>query len=183
MPRPTGERARKGGAATAHAATILILERHPLPISFWDGYTTGCSVPVLRFGTQLLVGLPLHRGARFPRSTKEPEPHSRRPLPSPRRGGTVLIWKGAALPIPQGRRMRREATNPRKIPEDGLYPPSARRLRGARPHLFGSSASQQTASCCSPSWRTTRVSFWNGYTSVSNVSLARHSEFDIMPPQ
>ena len=37
MPRPTGERARKGGAATAHSATILILERHPLPVSFWEG--------------------------------------------------------------------------------------------------------------------------------------------------
>jgi hypothetical protein len=87
--------------------------------------TTGCSVPVPRFGTQILVALPLvslplHQGDRFPRSTKEPEPHSRRPLPPPRRGKTVLIWKGSALPIPQGRRMSREATNPRKIPNGGL---------------------------------------------------------------
>ncbi len=37
-PRPTGGRARKEGAATAHAATILILERPPFPVSFWDGY-------------------------------------------------------------------------------------------------------------------------------------------------
>ena len=45
--------------------------------------TTGCSVPVPRFGTQILVALPLislpfHRGDRFPRSTKEPRSHSRR---------------------------------------------------------------------------------------------------------
>ena len=32
-PRPTGERDRKEGSATAYAATILILERHPLPVS------------------------------------------------------------------------------------------------------------------------------------------------------
>jgi hypothetical protein len=38
LPRPTGERARKEGFATAHTATILILERHPLLVSFWDGY-------------------------------------------------------------------------------------------------------------------------------------------------
>jgi hypothetical protein len=32
LPRPTRERARKEGVATAHAATSLILERHLLSV-------------------------------------------------------------------------------------------------------------------------------------------------------
>jgi len=44
--------------------------------------TTGCSAPVLRLGTLILVGpplefLPYHRNDRFPRSTQEPESGSR----------------------------------------------------------------------------------------------------------
>ena len=44
---------------------------------------TGCSVPIRRIGTLILVGLPLgflplHRRRRFPRSTQEPAPSSRR---------------------------------------------------------------------------------------------------------
>src|SRR5580692_6415938 len=45
--------------------------------------TTGCSVPLPRLGTLILVGpplgfLPSHRGSRFPRSAREPGPRSRR---------------------------------------------------------------------------------------------------------
>ena len=39
LPRPTGDPARKEGFATAHGATILILESPLLPVSFWDGYS------------------------------------------------------------------------------------------------------------------------------------------------
>jgi hypothetical protein len=57
--------------------------------------TTGDSAPVPRFGTRALVGLPLellpsHRGDRFPRSTQEPEPRSRR-LHAGRRLGSKQV--------------------------------------------------------------------------------------------
>jgi hypothetical protein len=56
--------------------------------------TTGHSAPVPRFGTLALVGQPLellpsHRGDRFPRSTQEPEPRSRRLHAGRRLGSTT----------------------------------------------------------------------------------------------
>ena len=65
----------------------------------------------------------LHRslGIGVTGSTKEHGPRSRQPLIQPLRGKTVLIGKGAALPISQGiARMSREETNPGKIPEGGF---------------------------------------------------------------
>ena len=64
---------------------IELNDAAPLLHSHYKSFntTTGCSAPVPRIGTLLLVGpplgvLPSHRSDRFPRSTQEPEPRSRR---------------------------------------------------------------------------------------------------------
>ena len=81
--------------------------------------TTECSVPVPRFGTQILVGLPLaslpsHRGDRFPRSTKEPRPCSRR--------------------LYAGRHLGRKQVSPTLFPEYGIYSDFDDFLKFSTPH-------------------------------------------------